>query len=146
MMITYKPADLTLTEDIYRLEQECFKDYWSFESVKKDIENDMTIWIAALDGNSLVGYINAVCLCGEAELNRIAVKSGYRNCRIGQTLIEMMTDKLRQKNCSKVFLEVRQSNIAALSLYRHNGFETVGLRKKYYSDPSEDAIVMKLEI
>lgn len=133
-------------EDIHELEKKCFSDYWSLESIKKDIDSANSTWIAAYDGDILVGYACAMSVCDESEINRIAVKDEYRCKGIGNSLLEKLISELSQRCCHKIFLEVRESNKNAISLYRKNEFDIIGVRKKYYSAPVENALIMMLEI
>lgn len=145
-MICFFSSTSSCAEDIHELEKNCFNDYWSLESIKKDMDNANSTWIAAYDSDILVGYACATSVCDESEINRIAVKKEYRSKGIGNSLLKKLISKLSQRCGRKIFLEVRESNKNAISLYRKNEFDTVGVRKKYYSAPVENALIMMLEI
>jgi [ribosomal protein S18]-alanine N-acetyltransferase len=81
----------------------------------------------------------------EWELENIVVGSEFRGRGIGTQLIEALLERMRATNASAVFLEVRESNIAARKLYQKAGFRETGRRKLYYSDPAEDAILYRRE-
>lgn len=133
-------------QKVYELEKMCFSDYWSLESIKKDMKNANSVWLAAYDGDVLVGYACAMSVCDEAEINRIAVKSEYRSRGIGHSLLRELISELTRRCCHKIFLEVRENNKSAISLYKKNGFASIGIRKNYYCAPTENALMIMLEI
>ncbi len=133
-------------QDICKLEKICFSDCWSLEVIKKDIENANSVWLAAYDGDVLVGYACAMAVCDEAEINRIAVKNEYRNRGIGHFMLKELISELVKRCCHKIFLEVRETNKSAISLYKKNGFDSIGIRKNYYCAPTENALIMMHEI
>ncbi len=92
----------------------------------------------------LMGYIIATDIADESELLRIAVAEKYRRSGIGKELMKAYTEDLKQ-HCDKFFLEVRQSNQAAMSLYEKIGYKSISVRKDYYSNPKEDAVIYSME-
>ncbi|MDD5832257.1 MAG: ribosomal protein S18-alanine N-acetyltransferase [Clostridiales bacterium] len=79
----------------------------------------------------------------DAEVVRIAVRSEYRREGIGSRLLEGLISEAKRRKVSGIFLEVRSSNLAAVSMYRRAGFTEEGIRKNYYSSPAEDALIMR---
>lgn len=146
MIIEYRNADLSDADEIFELECECFSDFWRKETIKLDMANERTLYIAAFHEGKLAGYVTASFVCDESELNRIAVKKEYRKKQIASALMRELIAKLKLGECKKIFLEVRQSNFNALNLYKKFGFKKIGCRKNYYSDPCENAVIMQLEI
>jgi len=92
----------------------------------------------------IIGYIFGLTVLDEAEIFRLVIASSYRRRGYGGRLLYMAIDKARQLGVKSLFLEVRESNRSALSLYRKAGFSIVGKRGKYYANPLEDAITMRL--
>ena len=93
---------------------------------------------------TLYGFICGHCVAGEAEIHKIAVAHNHRRKNIGSTLLHHALRFSIKQQATSCFLELRASNTPARKLYRAFHFQTVGLRKKYYAHPSEDAIMMKL--
>lgn len=134
-------------DKIYSIEKECFPDeFWSFELIKNDIKNNGSIYILCYLDNQIVGYTTVSTVLDEAELNRIAIKHSYRRKGAASFLIQETINILKQSGCSKLMLEVRSLNESAVSLYKLCGFSVDGIRKNYYQNPCDDAILMSLNI
>lgn len=138
---------LQYLDDIFDIEKECFeKDFWSKESIKLSLLDDKYFYLLAFDDKNIVGYVFFVTSVDEAELVKIAVDKNYRRKCFGITLLKNSFDNLKRKGIKSVFLEVRQSNNQAIGLYKKMGFNEINTRKNFYRFPTEDGIVMKLEI
>lgn len=139
------------TEDdaaaIAEIEKECIRVPWSYESIRKDLaENKMArYFFAEYDGKS-AGYVGIWNVWGEGDINNVAVLPEFRRCHIGTELIKEMLDAGRREGIAAYTLEVRAGNEPALGLYRSFGFTEEGIRKGYYQDNGEDAVIMRLEI
>jgi len=94
----------------------------------------------------LAGWCYCRLVVPEAELLKISVGRLYRRKGLGYVLLQALVDCLRQRECGELYLEVRAANLAALRLYGRSKFIQVGLRRRYYSDPVDDAVVMKLTL
>jgi ribosomal-protein-alanine N-acetyltransferase len=113
--------------------------------------NAKVIFVAIKEGNSefttdfenKIGYLELNVTGSEIDIVDLFTEPNFRRKGIAETLLETMFKTY--KEC-EIFLEVRVSNVPAISLYRKMGFETVNIRKKYYSDPVEDALLMTLKI
>lgn len=128
-------------EDIPRvmnIENACFSgEAWSPDSFEFSILNQGYAALVADSGDDIAGY-TVVSLFGEANIDSLAVKSEYRRQGVAKALIKAALSGFT----GDVFLEVRQSNLPARELYRKLGFEQIYVRKNYYINPAEDAIVM----
>lgn len=144
MKIIYKFMDEGSVNDIFNISKECFSTPWSIESIKAELTNPLAKYIIALDeeNNAVVGFVGAWIIVGEASITNIAVTSNYRNKGIANYLIKSLIKTCLDLNCYLINLEVRASNIKAQNLYKKNGFLVDGLRKGYYEDNKEDAILM----
>ena len=94
----------------------------------------------------VVGYINTTYILDEMELNRICTLPDYRRQGIGAALLQAAFAFAKEKHIQSFFLEVRASNLPAQTLYRSAGFTQVGLRKKFYQNPTEDGLIMRADI
>ena len=137
-----KAQENDITE-IAALEGECFSDPWSEESLR-DTAGALTL--IATDGSAVVGYIVTRCVAGEAELFRICVKGEARRHGTGRLLLESGLEAAAAGGAEKMFLEVRSQNVSARALYAKVGFKEAGLRKNYYTDPQDDAVIMVKEL
>lgn len=124
-----------------KLEKECFSSPWSEKSLSEELENSDSHFICAVDGEKVSGYIGVQEICGEAYITNIAVFAENRGRGIGRALLKNACDGAEKRNCEFITLEVRKSNEAAISLYLSEGFEQAGIRKNFYSDPTEDGII-----
>ena len=128
------------------LEKVCFQDPWSERMLLDELENPLSLWLAALDGGTLAGYIGSQSVQGEADVMNLAVSPAYRRRGVGRALLRELAGALRSKGVTALLLEVRPSNEAAASLYRSEGFVQVGRRKNYYFHPREDALILRKEL
>ena len=130
---------------IAELEKCCFNDPWSEMSIASELNNRLSCWLVALDGDVVVGYVGSQTVLGETDMMNIAVHPGYRKQGIATDLIQTLIDTLSKQGSHSLMLEVRQTNEPAKNLYKALGFETVGIRKNYYRNPREDALILRTE-
>jgi ribosomal-protein-alanine N-acetyltransferase len=128
------------------LEALLFSDAWSKEGISSSLSSPFSLALIALADGKAVGYLLASALAPEGELFRIGVHPEYRRQGIGGRLMERFIAEAKGLTCDLLFLEVRSKNESAISLYRRCGFSDCGLRKKYYHQPEDDALLMKAEI
>ena len=131
---------------IAELERVCFSDPWSENSISSELNNPLSYWLVAEDNGVIAGYVGSQSVLDAADMMNIAVSSDYRRQGIGQALIESLVAHLLQKNVIALLLEVRVSNIPAITLYEKLGFEQVGRRRGYYHNPREDALILRKEL
>lgn len=128
---------------IYLLEKECFTIPWSFESLENDIlNNDKATYLIAECGGKIAGYIGMWQIFDDAEITNIAVSKDFRRQGIGDSLVREICAVAKKKGASKMMLEVRETNRAAINVYAKNEFKGISIRKKYYEDTGENAIIM----
>lgn len=113
---------------------------WTLQQIEADMKLANTEYFYLTEKQELLGFLAVQDLAGELEITQIAVKKTYQ----GQGLASQLMDKLADKS-EAIFLEVRESNVAALGLYEKYGFQVVGQRKNYYHNPVENAVLMARE-
>lgn len=129
-------------EEIARLEKECFSSPWSEDGLKSELDNKFArFYVAFLDGQ-IAGYIGSHNVLGEVYITNVAVFPEFRRNGVGKALVELLVSEMKAENAEFVTLEVRESNLNAISLYEKCGFEKVGKRKDFYEKPREDAVLM----
>ena len=131
---------------IAKLETICFSDPWSEKSIASELENRLSYWLVAEQDGIIIGYVGSQSVLDSADMMNIAVAPAYRRKGIGRMLIAALIDHLLQKKIRFLLLEVRISNISAISLYNSMGFEQVGRRPRYYHNPREDALILRKEL
>ncbi len=131
---------------VAHIEKDCFSAPWSENALLDEIENPNANFLVCEKDNTICGYIGSIFVCDEASITNVAVSPLIRKQKIGENLVLSLISRAREKGISNIFLEVRKSNIAAQNLYKKCGFETVSIRKGFYSNPKEDAIIMKYEM
>lgn len=134
-----KPEDADAVEAV---EQACFAIPWSRESFWKEAANENTCYLLALDGEQVIGYAGCWISFEEAQITNIAIAPDYRGQKVGTRLMAELIRLVKERGVTAMTLEVRPSNAPARALYVHYGFCEAGVRKKYYHDNGEDAIIM----
>ena len=131
--------DVDYIEQIFNLEKDIFKNSaFSKESTENLVKADNSFIYAYLIDEKICGYLMVLDSIDVYEILAIATVKEYRNKGIAQELL----NKIKTKD---IFLEVRKSNEKAINFYKKNNFKQISIRKGYYSDPTEDAIIMKME-
>lgn len=128
---------------IARLETVCFSDPWVESSIASELENPLSLWLVAMDGDRVAGYVGSQSVLGEADMMNIAVSPDYRRQGIAKLLLLSLQKRLADQDVHSLTLEVRRSNEPAISLYTTDGFVQVGCRKNYYRHPTEDALILR---
>ena len=127
---------------IAELENEVFPDGWDERAVSDCIcVSGAMCFVAERDGR-IIAYILGRLIAPEAELYRIAVRPSEQRRGVGYRLLDYAVKTSLGLGLEQLFLEVRSENIPAISLYRSFGFKKIGVRKNYYKNPTDDAIVM----
>ena len=140
MIIKLTSNDIDYIEQIFNLEKEIFKNSaFSKSYLNTLIKGDNSFIYIYLIDDKVCGYLIILDSIDVYEILAIATVEEYRNKGIAQELLA----KIRIKN---IFLEVRESNQTAINFYKKNKFKEISIRKNYYSKPTENAIIMKLEV
>ena len=128
---------------VAELEKLCFSDPWSEKSVASELDNKLAWWLVATDGDRVAGYVGSQTVMGETDMMNIAVHPDYRRRGVAEALVNALVEDLKKQESHCLTLEVRASNEAAQKLYEKLGFAQVGLRKNYYRNPREDALILR---
>ncbi len=136
-----KPENL---DEIQAIEDTCFSMPWPRASLEHQMAANNCVFLTALDGNgSVMGYVGLMFVLDEGYISNVAVAPEYRRRGVADALISALIDR-EEKALAFLTLEVRESNIPAISLYAKHGFITVGKRRNYYDRPKENALLMTL--
>ena len=123
------------------IERDTFPDPWPEESFRSLLSHHACVVV--VDDREIVGYVFGVGVEDVGEILNVAVAPAHRRQGIGRALVQHALRELVRSGVRQVFLEVRESNAAAQSLYRALAFELVGRRRRYYRRPLEDALVLR---
>ena len=134
-----QPQDLA---QVCRIEKENFSLPWSEKSFLESMERNDTVFLTALVNDEVAGYIGCYCIAGTGEITNVAVSVSYRRRGIGGMLLKKLYEEGAALDTREFFLEVRESNEAAISLYSRQGFVKEGIRKNFYEKPVENAVIM----
>lgn len=128
---------------VAELERVCFSDPWCEQAVASELDNPLSLWLVALEGDTLIGYVGSQSVLGEADMMNLAVAPTHRRGGVARALLQALEQALDANGVGCLSLEVRQSNEAARTLYTACGYRQVGLRPNYYRSPRENALILK---
>lgn len=137
-----EPSDL---DDLVELERTCFAYHWTRDQFLIGLEQGGYIVLGIRIDGQLVAYMAFSLIADEMEILNLAVHPDYRKKRLGSALMDRAFAICRTKGVSKSFLDVKESNIPAIAMYRKYGYEQFGVRKRYYPDTKEDALLFRYD-
>ena len=130
---------------VAELEKICFSDPWSEKSIASELTNPLSLWLVAVEDDRVAGYVGSQSVMGESDMMNVAVQPDFRRQGVAEKLVLELVAALAKKDNHCLTLEVRASNAPAFSLYEKLGFAQIGLRKNYYRNPKEDALILRKE-
>lgn len=130
-------------DDVVKVESESFKDPWPKDIFYQEIiVNDHAHYFVAQLDKEIIGYAGFWAVIDDAQITNVAIKPRYRGYKMGEKLFEYTCQQAMNLGVKRLSLEVRKSNTIAQRMYRKFGLVPGGIRKNYYTDNQEDAIVM----
>ena len=143
MIRSMKETDL---QRVFEIEQVCFSDPWTLQGFKDSLsESSAHLMIIEDDQGDIAGYACLYLVMDEGEIVNVAIDPVYRQKGYGAKLVSSLIKFGLDRGAERFFLEVRKSNEAGLALYRSLGFTECGIRKGFYENPKEDAVLMLWE-
>lgn len=130
---------------VLAIEEQLFSEPWQASMFAEEIDKHQA-WVVLNELQQVVAYLTGWLVVDEFSLNNIGVNPAFHRQKIATKLLLFLIEEIQRRNCRSIFLEVRSSNLAAIQLYEKFKFKIIGKRKKYYHDPVEDALVMKLDL
>jgi [ribosomal protein S18]-alanine N-acetyltransferase len=141
--IAFRQMEIDDIDKIYEIESESFATPWSKEAFYNELtKNRFALYTVIELGSEIAGYCGAWIVVDEAHITNIALLPEHRGKGLGEALMRKVMEMARRMGARTMTLEVRVSNDTAKSLYRKLGFQDGAIRKKYYTDNMEDALVM----
>lgn len=143
LTIKFRLMEVKDIDQVVKIEEKSFTTPWSPEAFQNELTNNQfSTYIVMEEGENIIGYCGTWIVIDEAHVTNIALLPDYRGKGLGELLLRNVMDVLRKLGAASMTLEVRVSNHIAQSLYQKLGFKPGGIRKNYYSDNNEDALVM----
>ncbi|MFD1205856.1 MULTISPECIES: ribosomal protein S18-alanine N-acetyltransferase [Sporosarcina] len=145
--IVYRKMTVEDIPAVVEIEKEAFPTPWTEEIFEHEMtSNDYAHYIVAVDGDTVVGHCGMWVVLDECHITNVAVRKSLRGYGIGEALMRKAIELCEANDVKLMTLEVRVSNDPAKNLYRKLGFQDGGIRKNYYTDDHEDALVMWVEL
>ncbi|MDZ5253116.1 ribosomal protein S18-alanine N-acetyltransferase [Clostridium sp. LIBA-8841] len=143
-MSSYKiePMNSSHIEGVFEVSKLSLTEAWNIESIENELSNKLAKYLVALDENKVIGFLGMWVVFGEGDITNIAVHPEYRKQGIGNLLMDNLITLCKENNINSLTLEVRESNLPAQNLYKKHGFKEEGIRKNFYHNPKENAIIM----
>ncbi|MCY3712480.1 MAG: ribosomal protein S18-alanine N-acetyltransferase [Gemmatimonadetes bacterium] len=127
---------------VLEIERACYPAPWSESAFHHEITSGASVALVAMDAESVAGFLVGWIAADQVHVANIAVAAGYRQRGVGTGMMLRLLEEAVRRGCTSSSLEVRESNLAGRSMYSRLGYHAVALRKSYYSNPAEDAVVM----
>ncbi|MCC8025272.1 MAG: ribosomal protein S18-alanine N-acetyltransferase [Clostridium sp.] len=137
-----RPMTVQDIEAVAGLEQACFSESWPESMIRSGLDSRLDTYFVYEDHGRILGYSVIRVLADEGEIQRVAVEPRFRRLGIARKLMEAMVGFSRMRGVRAITLEVRRSNEGARKLYDFYGFREEALRRGYYRNPTEDAVIM----
>ena len=136
------PMSLETVEAVEAIETECFSVPWSLDSLAEELSNPLAVMRVALIGDEVAGYVGMHHIIDEGYLTNLAVTARFRRQGVALALMHELLRYAEENDLQMVSLEVRESNEAAVALYSGLDFDQAGLRRDYYTNPTENALIL----
>ena len=128
------------------IELECFTQPWSAAGLASELKKENARMFVACVGNEIAGWAGLEYVLDEGSITNVAVLTRFRRNRAGDAMVRRLIEEAVSLGLQSVTLEVRCSNEPAIALYDKLGFENIGVRPNFYDYPSEDAVMMRLNL
>lgn len=141
-MISIREMTLEDIEQVHHLEKSIFSIPWSKKSFENSLNSKDTLFVVAENAGEILGYLGMYLFSEEADISNVAVAKKYRRQHVAKRLLEYIFIQAKSRGVKNITLEVRETNVAAIRLYERMGFVEAGIRKNYYKEPTENALIM----
>ena len=144
--LSFRPMTMADLDDVMAIEHRVYNYPWSAKFFLQELQVVCARSILAEFANSIIAYVLYWRLPGTFDIHNVAVDLPFQRRGVARRLLNQVISEAKKESLERITLEVRVSNLAAQNLYRSLGFATSGIRKAYYSDNSEDAYAMTLDL
>lgn len=136
-------AEIKDVYDILTIKEKCGLSQWQFEDYRQEIVREGSLILIAKIENKTVGFLMTRSIIDEVDILNVGVYPKYRELGIGSFLLNDFLERMSETPAESVWLEVRESNFQAISFYQKRGFQHIQVRKNFYAQPVENAIIMR---
>lgn len=137
-----REMDRSHVPQVLEIERACYPAPWSESAFNHEMTSESSVDLVAMAGETVAGFLVGWIAADQVHVANIAVTAGHRRRGVGTAMMLRLLGEAVRRGCTSSSLEVRESNLAARSMYSRLGYHAVALRKSYYSNPAEDAVVM----
>ena len=141
-MPIFRKATEQEIEEIARIEAKVFSDAWSSKSILETFRQTQAMVAVAVEEKTVIGYCILYIALDEGEIARIAIEPEWRKQGVGQGLLDHICEHCKKCGVERLLLDVREGNESARRFYEKYGFEVDGIRKSFYENPKENAVLM----
>ncbi len=145
-MLVVRRMQLSDVNEIARLEKNTFSDAWTEKGILDTLHQQQAFVIIGEIDDKVVGYCIVYYVLDEAEVARIAVDDACKRQGVGRAILKEVEDICKEKEITRILLDVRESNETARAFYRNYGFVEDGIRKNFYEMPKEHAVLMSKDV
>ena len=142
--MTIVPMAQSHIDAVAALEQTCFADPWSAAALAEELDNPHAVFLVAVEGNDVLGYVGMHHVLDEGFITNVAVSADARRRGVARALLKHLAEYGVSNRLYRITLEVRVGNVPARTLYEGEGYKPDGVRPKFYSHPTEDAAIYSL--
>jgi len=129
-------------DGVLAVEEQSFTTPWSRDGFVTEMKNELSYYLVMVDGGRIIGYAGMWIIVDEAHVTNVAIVPEYRGEKLGEKLMGALIEHAKGRGALSMTLEVRTSNAVAQSLYTKFGFCSRGIRRNYYAETQEDALIM----
>lgn len=129
-------------DGVLAVEEQTFTTPWSRDGFVNEMKNELSHYLVMIHNGKIIGYAGMWLIVDEAHVTNVAILPEYRGQKLGEQLMVALMNRAKERGALSMTLEVRQSNLVAQGLYGKFGFVSRGVRRNYYTDTQEDALIM----
>ncbi|WP_378956107.1 ribosomal protein S18-alanine N-acetyltransferase [Pelosinus sp. sgz500959] len=129
-------------DDVLAVEEQSFTIPWSRAGFVAEMKNELSHYLVMISDGHIIGYAGMWLIVDEAHVTNVAIIPQYQGQKLGGKLMAALIQHAKERGALSMTLEVRTSNLVAQGMYAKFGFVARGVRKKYYTDTQEDAVIM----
>lgn len=142
-MVQFRKMNFADVNQVMEIEKEVYEHPWNRMSFINELRhNKYASYYVLIEDNIIIAYGGIWNILDEAHITNVAVKKDFQRQGYGKKMLKYLEKKAYKKGAEAITLEVRASNKAAQALYEKNGYQSWGIRPKYYTDNNEDAVIM----
>ncbi|ERK60613.1 ribosomal-protein-alanine acetyltransferase [Gemella bergeri ATCC 700627] len=141
-MIKVNKVDIKNLDVLSKIDVDNFDDAWTKSMFKTELEHENSEYFGLFNDDEIIGFCGGWLVADEYQINKIVIDKPHRNKKLGQIFFTYVMQFMKLKGVKKALIEVRVSNMPAITVYEKAGFQTIDMRKNYYKNNGENAYIM----